>query len=71
VTSPPRSNVELVQAAVAAYNWNDMEGLGALCTEDVTVIPFEGWPDDPIYCGREGIIRLVSGSGRSTSSATA
>jgi DNA phosphorothioation-dependent restriction protein DptG len=52
--------VATVQAGIAAYNWNDMETLGALCAEDVEVYPFEGWPDDPVYCGREGMKRLAS-----------
>src|SRR5947209_2481214 len=37
-----------------------MDGLAAACTEDVTTVPFEAWPDDPIYCGRDGIVRLAS-----------
>lgn len=45
---------------MTAFNWNDMDALANLCTEDCEVIPFEAWPDAPIYHGREGMIQLAS-----------
>jgi ketosteroid isomerase-like protein len=49
-----------VKAAITAFNWNDMDALAKLCTEDVVNIPFEGWPEDPVYHGQEGMKRLAS-----------
>jgi ketosteroid isomerase-like protein len=37
-----------------------MDGLAALCTEDVVNVPFEDWPEDPVYRGREGMKKLAS-----------
>jgi ketosteroid isomerase-like protein len=53
-----RSNIELVRAAVAAFNRNDMDTLAALCSERFEAIPIQGWPDDPVYRGPEGMVRL-------------
>jgi ketosteroid isomerase-like protein len=52
--------VATIEAGVNAYNWNDMDALGALCHRDVVVYPFEGWPDEPVYYGPEGMKRLAS-----------
>jgi ketosteroid isomerase-like protein len=48
-----------LKAAITAFNWNDMDALAELCTEDVVNIPIEGWPDDPVYHGRDGMRRLA------------
>jgi ketosteroid isomerase-like protein len=36
-----------------------MDALTALCTDDVVNVPFEGWPEDSIYHGRDGMKRLA------------
>jgi ketosteroid isomerase-like protein len=45
---------------VVAFNWNDMDALARLCAEDVVNVAFEGWPDEPVYHGRDGIKRVAS-----------
>ena len=52
-----RENVEVMQAAFAAWNAGDMEAVGALLAHDVVLRLPEGWPEPGPYVGREDALR--------------
>jgi hypothetical protein len=48
-----RANVEVVQAALDAWNAGDMDAFGALHDPDVIWAGLEGWPEAETLVGRE------------------
>jgi hypothetical protein len=51
--SMSRANVEVVQAALDAWNAGDMDAFGALHDPDVIWAGLEGWPEAETLVGRE------------------
>jgi len=52
-----QENVEVVQAALAAWNTGDMDSVRALLDPDAILRPPEGWPEPGPYVGREAVMR--------------
>ena len=52
-----QENVEVVRAALEAWNAGDMDSLHELYDPDVIVRTAEGWPEPGPYVGREAIMR--------------
>jgi ketosteroid isomerase-like protein len=52
-----QENVEVVQAALAAWNAGDMDAVRALLDPDAMLRPPEGWPEPGPYVGQEAVMR--------------
>jgi ketosteroid isomerase-like protein len=52
-----QENVEVVKAALAAWNTGDMDGVRALLDPDAVLHPPEGWPEPGPYVGEEAVMR--------------
>ncbi len=52
-----RENVEVMQAAFAAWNEGDMDAMGELYDEDIVVRAPESWPEPGPFVGREAAMR--------------
>jgi ketosteroid isomerase-like protein len=52
-----KENVEVMQAAFAAWNAGDMDGFRELLAPDVVMRLPEGWPEPGPYVGREAVMR--------------
>ena len=52
-----QENVEVVQAALAAWNTGDMDSVRALLDPDAILRPPEGWPEPGPYVGQEAVMR--------------
>jgi ketosteroid isomerase-like protein len=52
-----QENVEVVQAALAAWNAGDMKAVRALLDPDAILRPPEGWPEPGPYLGQDAVMR--------------
>jgi ketosteroid isomerase-like protein len=52
-----QENVEVVRAALEAWNAADMDALRELYDPDVILIGLEGWPESGPFVGREAVVR--------------
>jgi ketosteroid isomerase-like protein len=52
-----QENVEIVQAALAAWNTGHMDVVRALLDPDAILRPPEGWPEPGPYVGQEAVMR--------------
>jgi ketosteroid isomerase-like protein len=52
-----QENVEVVQAALSAWNAGDMDAVRALLDPDATLRPPERWPEPGPYVGQEAVMR--------------
>ncbi|MEX0993202.1 MAG: nuclear transport factor 2 family protein [Solirubrobacterales bacterium] len=52
-----QENVEVMQAALEAWNAGDMDALRELYDPDVIMRPPEGWPEPGPFVGREAVMR--------------
>jgi ketosteroid isomerase-like protein len=52
-----QENVEVMQAAFAAWNAGDMVAMGELYDPDIVVRAPEGWPEPGPFVGREAAMR--------------
>ena len=52
-----QENVEIVRAAVEAWNAGDMDAVRELYDPDVIVRAPEGWPEPGPFVGREAVMR--------------
>ena len=52
-----QENVEIVRAAFAAWNTDDMDAFRELLDPAVIVRTLEGWPEPGPYVGREAVMR--------------
>jgi ketosteroid isomerase-like protein len=52
-----RENVEIVQAALAAWNAGDMDAVREVFDPDVIVRLPEGWPEPGPFVGRDEVMR--------------
>jgi ketosteroid isomerase-like protein len=52
-----QENVEIMQAAFAAWNARDMDALRELYDPDVIMRSLEGWPEPGPFVGRETVMR--------------
>jgi ketosteroid isomerase-like protein len=53
-----RENVEVVRAAIEAWNSGDAEALRGLYDPDIIVRAPTGWPEPGPFVGRDAIVRL-------------
>ena len=54
-----QENVEIVQAALSAWNTGDMNAVRVLLDPDAVLRPPEGWPEPGPYVGREAVTRFL------------
>ena len=54
------SRVATIHAGIAAYNAGELGVFEDLVAETAIIVPFEGWPDDRVYYGPEGMVKLVT-----------
>jgi ketosteroid isomerase-like protein len=52
-----QENVEVVKAALEAWNTGDMEAVRALLDPDAVLRPPEAWPEPGPYVGRDEVMR--------------
>jgi ketosteroid isomerase-like protein len=52
-----QENVEIVRAAIAAWNAGDMDAYRELCDPDIVLRSVEGWPEPGPFVGREAVMR--------------
>jgi ketosteroid isomerase-like protein len=52
-----RENVEVVQAALAAWNARNMDAVRTLLDPDAILRPPEGWPEPGPYVGQRAVMR--------------
>ena len=52
-----KEDVEVVRAALEAWNAADMDALRELYDPDVILIGLEGWPESGPFVGREAVVR--------------
>ena len=52
-----QENVEIVRAALAAWNMGDTDTLREAMDPNVLVRPVEGWPEPGPFVGREAVLR--------------
>jgi ketosteroid isomerase-like protein len=52
-----QENVEVVRAAVAAWNADDADAFGELIAPDIVMQAPEGWPEPGPFVGREAAMR--------------
>ena len=52
-----QENVEVVRAALAAWNVRDMEAVRALLDPNAILRPPEGWPEPGPYVGQRAVMR--------------
>jgi ketosteroid isomerase-like protein len=54
-----QENVEVMQAAFAAWNAGDMDAMGELYDADIVVRAPEGWPEPGPFVGVEAVMRWL------------
>ena len=52
-----QENVEIVRAALAAWNVGNMDAVRALLDSNAILRPPEGWPEPGPYVGQEAVMR--------------
>jgi ketosteroid isomerase-like protein len=52
------ANVELIRKAFEAYNAAGMEAVLSSYAPDVSIYTIAEWPEDPVYRGHDGALRL-------------
>jgi ketosteroid isomerase-like protein len=52
-----QENVEVVEAAIEAWNAGDMDAFRELCDPEIVVRPPERWPEPGPFVGREAVMR--------------
>jgi ketosteroid isomerase-like protein len=52
-----QENVEIVRAALGAWNAGDTDTLREAMDPDIVVRPIEGWPEPGPFVGREAVLR--------------
>jgi ketosteroid isomerase-like protein len=50
-------NVEVVRAALAAWNAGDMDAFRDRCDPDIVLRSVEGWPEPGPFVGRDAVMR--------------